>query len=77
MTLEQQVRYCRTSDGVDIAYTTYGDGPPLLVPPNIMNTHLQLELGLSGIRGFYERLSKRVQVIRYDARGTGHVAAGR
>ncbi|HEX6237814.1 MAG TPA: hypothetical protein VFZ68_11500 [Acidimicrobiales bacterium] len=42
--MEQQVRYCKTSDGVDIAYTTYGDGFPIVVPPNILNTHLQMEL---------------------------------
>lgn len=71
MSLEQQVRYCKTSDGVNIAYTTYGEGPPIIVPPNILNTHLQLELNYSTVRGFFERLSQRLQVIRYDARGTG------
>lgn len=69
--MEQQVRYCKTSDGVDIAYTTYGEGLPIVVPPNILNTHLQLELNLPANRGFFERLSKRLQVIRYDGRGTG------
>jgi class 3 adenylate cyclase len=56
---------------VDIAYAVYGEGPPLIVPPNIVNSHLQLELDLPHLRGFIERLSRRVQVIRYDARGTG------
>lgn len=69
--MEQQVRYCKTSDGVDIAYTTYGDGFPIVVPPNILNTHLQMELNLPANRGFFERLSQRLQVIRYDGRGTG------
>jgi class 3 adenylate cyclase len=69
--VEQQVRYCKTSDGVDIAYATYGDGVPIVVPPNIMNTHLQMELNLPDTRGFYERLSQRLQVIRYDGRGSG------
>ena len=71
MTLEQQVRYCKTSDGVDIAYTTYGEGPPIVLAPNILVGHLQLELNSPQSRAFYERLSRRLQVIRYDPRGTG------
>ena len=68
---EQQVRYCKTSDGIDIAYTTYGTGLPIIVPPNILNTHLQMELAYPTTRGFFERLSQRLQVVRYDGRGTG------
>lgn len=69
--IEQQVRYCRTNDGIDIAYTTYGEGPPIVVPPNILNTHLQMELRYPATRAFYERLSQRLQVVRYDGRGSG------
>ena len=43
--MDQVVRYCETSDGISIAYTTLGRGFPLVVPPNIMNSHLQVELG--------------------------------
>ena len=28
--MEQQIRFCTTSDGVRIAYATVGEGPPLL-----------------------------------------------
>jgi class 3 adenylate cyclase len=69
--ISQKVRYARTSDGFDVAFATYGEGPPLVVPPNILNTHLQLELEYAATRGFYERLSERVQIVRYDGRGTG------
>ena len=69
--MEQQIRYCKTSDGVDIAYTTYGEGPPLVISPNILVPHLQMELDYPRNRAFYERLSRRLRVVRYDRRGTG------
>ena len=69
--MEQQIRYCKTSDGVDIAYTTHGEGPPLVISPNILVPHLQMELNYPRNRAFYERLSRRLQVVRYDRRGTG------
>ena len=71
MTLEQQVRYCKTSDGIDIAYTTYGEGPPIVITPSLLVSHLQMELDSPQYRAFYERLSRRLQVIRYDPRGIG------
>jgi hypothetical protein len=27
---EQQIRFCKSSDGVSIAYASVGDGPPLV-----------------------------------------------
>ena len=70
--MDHVVRYCETSDGISIAYTTLGHGFPLVVPPNILNSHLQVELGeYSRMRAFHERLAERLLVVRYDARGTG------
>jgi class 3 adenylate cyclase len=69
--VEARIRYAKTSDGVDIAYTTYGDGPVLVVPPNIMNSHLQMELESPLVRFFIEQLSRRLCVVRYDCRGVG------
>lgn len=70
--MDQQIRYCRTSDGVDIAFSTHGSGVPVVIAPNLVNSHLQAEL-LPGsrVRGFYERLAERLLVVRYDRRGTG------
>jgi hypothetical protein len=31
--MEQQIRFCTTSDGVRIAYATVGEGPPLIQVP--------------------------------------------
>jgi class 3 adenylate cyclase len=69
--MDLQTRYCKTSDGVDIAYATHGEGPPLVISPNLLVPHLQMELNYAQIGAFFERLSRRVQVIRYDRRGTG------
>ena len=69
--IEPRIRYARTSDDVNIAYATYGEGPPLVIPPNLTGTHLQLELEMPEIRPFYEGLARRLQVIRYDCRGLG------
>ena len=64
--METRIQYAKTSDGVDIAFTTYGDGPPIVIPPNIMNSHLQLELTNPLLAGFFQRLSTRLRVVRYD-----------
>ena len=42
--MEPQVQYAKTSDGVSIAYTVTGEGPPLLIlPPNHSTQSCQLE----------------------------------
>jgi hypothetical protein len=37
------IQYATTSDGVSIAYWTYGQGPPLVVLPLLIGSHVQLE----------------------------------
>ncbi len=70
--METRVQYAKTSDGVDIAFAVYGDGPPLIVPPNIVNSHIQLEMTADDESpSFYGRLARRLKVIRYDCRGAG------
>ncbi|MEX2247071.1 MAG: adenylate/guanylate cyclase domain-containing protein [Dehalococcoidia bacterium] len=69
--MEPRVQYARTSDGVNIAYTVFGEGPPLLVPPLLAGSHLQLEWSVPARRTTYERLAEHATVIRYDCRGTG------
>jgi class 3 adenylate cyclase len=71
MSIEPRVRYAVTSDGVRIAYTVFGDGPPLVVPPLLLGSHLQLEWDLGSRRAAYEQLARRATVIRYESRGLG------
>ena len=46
--MDQQIRFCTTSDGVTIAYSAIGDGPPL-VYANGWPGHLALELAGQGV----------------------------
>lgn len=69
MSAPGDIHYARTSDGIDIAYTVFGEGPDLLVAPGFV-THLDLMWDFPffhTIRGLGEHF--RVMVL--DKRGTG------
>jgi class 3 adenylate cyclase/pimeloyl-ACP methyl ester carboxylesterase len=68
--MEQQIRFCTTSDGVRIAYATVGDGPPLVYVCG-WPQHLELEWEIPFSRGFLEALAEGLTLIRYDMRGGG------
>ena len=57
-------------DGARIAYAVTGSGP-LLVRVLGHFTHLELEWEWPDLRHFWERLSGRFTVVRYDGRGIG------
>jgi class 3 adenylate cyclase len=68
--MEQEIRFCTTSDGVRIAYATAGEGPPVV---RVLGwfTHLELEGEFPVWRGVHEGLSARHLLVRYDGRGMG------
>src|SRR5688500_9656480 len=68
--LDQDIQFCTTADGVQIAYSVIGKGP-LLVRVLGHFTHLEMEWEWPDLRYFWERLAERFTVIRYDGRGTG------
>jgi len=68
--LEQQIRFCTTSEGARIAYTTEGQGPALVIPPPWVS-HQELGWQDPLARGFYERLAHHHTVVSYDRPGTG------
>jgi class 3 adenylate cyclase/pimeloyl-ACP methyl ester carboxylesterase len=68
--MEQQIRFCTTSDGVRIAYATVGQGPPLVVAHGWVS-HLQWEWSYPDARAFWEGLAQGRVLVRYDKRGTG------
>ncbi len=68
--MEQQIRFCTTSDGIGIAYATVGDGPPVVYATG-WPTHLELEWEAVSTRTFLESLAEGCTLIRYDMRGTG------
>lgn len=64
------IRYCTTRDGVRIAYSVTGSGP-MLVRVLGHFTHLEMEWEWPDLRHFWEQLSERFTVVRYDGRGIG------
>ena len=68
--MEQQIRFCTTSDGVRIAYATVGEGPPLVYATG-WPVHLELEWEKPFVRRFLEQLADGFTLIRYDMRGSG------
>ena len=67
---QQDIQFCRTSDGVHLAYSVIGTGP-LLVRVLGHFTHLEMEWEWPDLRLYWERLAERFTVVRYDGRGTG------
>lgn len=67
---KQDIRFCKTVDGVTIAYSTMGQGFPLVIPPQLV-THLEADLIEGPLAEVYEALSRHLTVIRFDKRGTG------
>ncbi|MEX1253697.1 MAG: adenylate/guanylate cyclase domain-containing protein [Dehalococcoidia bacterium] len=69
--MEQQIRFCTSADGTRIAYSTVGEGPPLVLVPGWVVSHLEFGWSQSDVRTFYEGLATGRLLIRYDRRGTG------
>ena len=66
----QEIRYCRTPDGVRLAYAISGHGPPLVKTGNWLN-HLEYDWDSPVWRHLLLGLSRNNQLVRYDPRGTG------
>ncbi|MBI1777912.1 MAG: alpha/beta fold hydrolase [Proteobacteria bacterium] len=66
----QEIRFCRTTDGVRLAYSQIGAGPPLVKTGNWL-THLEYDLQSPIWRHLYRELSRDHTLVRYDARGNG------
>ncbi len=68
---EPQIRYCTTSDGVNIAYSTTGSGPLLLWAPDLPTCHASLEWQAPAYGPYLEPLAGEFTLVRFDARGLG------
>ena len=68
--LKQEIRFCTAPDGVQLAYSMIGQGPPLMKTGNWM-THLEYDLESPIWRHLYRELVKDYTLVRYDARGNG------
>jgi len=68
--LKQKIQYCKAPDGVRLAYSTVGTGPPMLRSAHYLG-HLEYDWELPILRPFLLGLAKDHTLIRYDARGNG------
>ena len=68
--MQQEIRFCATSDGVQIAYAHVGQGPPLIKTANWLN-HLEYDWRSPVWRHLLEELATDHRLFRYDARGNG------
>jgi class 3 adenylate cyclase/predicted esterase len=68
--MEQQIRFCTTSDGVQIAYAVTGTGYPLVwIPGWISHAEIDWDWPVLGER--YHALTNDFALFRLDKRGTG------
>ena len=68
---EQQIRFCKNADGVRIAYSTMGSGPPLVRVPGWVS-HLEDDIAPDSFwREGIIALAQQFTLIRYDKGGTG------
>jgi pimeloyl-ACP methyl ester carboxylesterase len=68
--LAQRISFCRTSDGVNIAMATVGDGPILVKTANWLN-HLEHDWQSPIWSPMLRRLAAHFRLVRYDGRGNG------
>ncbi len=66
----QKVQYCRSPDGVRLAFADVGSGPLLVKTANWLN-HLELDWKNPLFGHLIRRLAQSHRLIRYDARGNG------
>jgi DNA-binding SARP family transcriptional activator/pimeloyl-ACP methyl ester carboxylesterase len=66
----QTIGFCRTLDGVRLAYATSGAGAPLVKASNWL-THLDYDWGSPVWSHWWQALSEDRLLVRYDERGSG------
>ena len=69
--MEPRIQYVKTEDGVNIAFSTLGEGRRLLLSPPMLFSHLTLEWQYPPLRAWYEQLARHRTVLRWDPRCSG------
>jgi len=68
--LTQEIRYCKASDGIRLAYAKVGSGPPLVRSAHWLG-HLEYDWEFPVLRHLLLGLARDFTLFRYDARGNG------
>ena len=69
--MEPRIQYAQTADGVSIAFSTMGEGTPLVYMPVPPWGHIQMEWQMPAVRDLVEHLADKRKLVRYDDRGHG------
>src|SRR2546421_8617662 len=72
MTSVPRVSYARSADGVSLAFTVAGEGPALVFVPWVPFSNLRMEWQSPILQPVFEELARRLTLVHYDGRGTGH-----
>jgi len=68
--MNQSIRFCKTADGVQLAYATSGEGPPLVLSATWIS-HLEHQWRSLSWRPWLDAITREHRVLRYDSRGCG------
>jgi pimeloyl-ACP methyl ester carboxylesterase/DNA-binding CsgD family transcriptional regulator len=68
--MDQNIRFCKSSDGVRLAYAVSGEGPPLVMSATWL-THLEHQWRSLAWRPWLDAFSPGHKLLRYDSRGCG------
>jgi pimeloyl-ACP methyl ester carboxylesterase/DNA-binding CsgD family transcriptional regulator len=68
--MDQNIRFCTTSDGVRLAYAVSGAGSPLVMSATWL-THLEHQWHSLAWQPWLDGLSRGHKLLRYDSRGCG------
>ena len=66
----QTINYCKTDDGVTLAYGVMGEGPPIIKTATWL-THLEIDIRVRTWQHYARALSHGRKLIRYDGRNMG------
>ncbi len=69
--MEPRIQYCKTKDGVGIAFCVMGKGRPLVMVSGWPFSHLEAEWLIPTYRLWHEQLAEGTRLVRYDTRGSG------
>lgn len=68
--MQQQIRFCHSTDGTQLAYALSGEGAPLVKVANFL-THLEYDWRSPVVQPFLLELGRGRTLLRYDPRGCG------
>ena len=67
-----RISYARSPDGVSLAFTITGDGPAVVFVPWVPFSNLRMEWQNPFLSRVFEQMARRLTLVHYDGRGTGH-----